>query len=41
MKPIDPGYVEMFSKLKVTRDGCSNKDHFNEYNYKMADMQNE
>lgn len=41
MKLIDPGYVEMFSKLKVTRDGCSNKDHFNEYNYEMADMQNE
>ena len=41
MKPIVPGYVQMFSKLKVALDGCSNKDHFNEYNYEMADMQNE
>lgn len=27
---IDPGDVGMFNKLKVAKNGCSNKDHFND-----------
>lgn len=40
MKPVDPGYVQMFSKLKFAWDGYSNNGHFSEYNYEMADTQN-